>query len=101
MIKENYVKSRAAMVLEAKILRFFMLIVLFCTAVAFSKAAQQSGQNASPPSQATQKAFATPKQASEALIRAAETFDLPELKEILGPDGQDLVASEDPVRDKI
>jgi len=100
MIKENYVKSRAAMILEAKILRFFMLIALFCTAVAFSKAAQQSGQNASPSSQATQKAFATPKQASEALIRAAETFDLPELKEILGPDGQDLVASEDPVRDK-
>lgn len=100
MIKENYVKSRAAMVLEAKILRFFMLIALFYTAVAFSKAAQQPRQHASPPSQATQKAFATPKQASEALIRAAETFDLPELKEILGPDGEDLVASEDPVRDK-
>jgi hypothetical protein len=100
MIKENYVKSRAAMVLEAKILRFFMLIALFYTAVAFSKAAQQSRQHASPPSQATQKAFATPKQASEALIRAAETFDLPELKEILGPDGEDLVASEDPVQDK-
>jgi len=100
MIKENYVKSRAAMVLEAKILRFFMLIALFYTAVAFSKAAQQPRQHASPPSQATQKAFATPKQASEALIRAAETFDLPELKEILGPDGEDLVASEDPVQDK-
>lgn len=100
MIKENYAKSRAAMVLEAKILRFFMLIALFYTAVAFSKAAQQPRQHASPPSQATQKAFATPKQASEALIRAAETFDLPELKEILGPDGEDLVASEDPVRDK-
>ena len=100
MIKENYVKSRAAMVLEAKILRFFMLIALFYTAVAFSKAAQQPRQHASPPSQATQKAFATPKQASEALIRAAETFDLPELKEILGPDGEDLVASEEPVQDK-
>ena len=100
MIKENYVKSRAAMVLEAKILRFFMLIALFYTAVAFSKAAQQPRQHASPPSQATQKAFATPKQASEALIRAAETFDLPELKEILGPDGEDLVASENPVQDK-
>ena len=100
MIKENYVKSRAAMVLEAKILRFFMLIALFYTAVAFSKAAQQPRQHASPPSQATQKAFATPKQASEALIRAAETFDLPELKEILGPDGEDLVASEDTVQDK-
>ena len=71
MIRETHVKSRAAMVLEGKIFRFFMLIALFCTAVAFSRAAQQSGQNASTPSQATQKAFATPKQASEALIRAA------------------------------
>jgi hypothetical protein len=100
MIKESHMNSRAAIVLEAKILRFATLIALICTAVAFSTAAQQSGQNASTPSQAAQKAFATPKQASEALIQAAETFNLPELKEILGPDGEDLVASKDPVRDK-
>jgi hypothetical protein len=100
MSKENHMKSRAAKGLEAKILRFLMGIALGCTAATFSKAAQQSGQNASTPSQAAQKAFATPKEASEALIRAAETFDLPALKEILGPDGEDLVASEDTVRDK-
>ena len=38
-----------------------------------------------------QKKFDTPEQASEALIAAAESFDLPALKEILGPDGVDLV----------
>lgn len=47
-----------------------------------------------------QKSFATPKEASEALINAAEKFDVPALKEILGPDGEDLVSSEDPVQDK-
>ena len=47
-----------------------------------------------------QKTFATPQQASEALIQATETFDLPALKEILGPAGEDLVSSEDPVQDK-
>ena len=47
-----------------------------------------------------QKAFTTPEQASEALIAAAESFDVPALKEILGPDGLDLVVTEDPVNDK-
>jgi hypothetical protein len=47
-----------------------------------------------------QKAFPTPEQASEALIAAAETFDVPALKEILGPDGVDLVVTEDTVNDK-
>lgn len=93
-------RAKAATTLELTILRFIMLIVLFCTAAASSNAAQQSGQNASAPPQSAQKAFATPKEASEALIRALESFDVPALKEILGPGGEDLVASEDPVQDK-
>ena len=47
-----------------------------------------------------QKTFATPEQAAEALVSAAEKFDVPALKEILGPDGIDLVVTEDPVMDK-
>jgi len=47
-----------------------------------------------------QKAFTTPEQASEALIAAAESFDVPALKEILGPDGLDLVVTEDTVNDR-
>ncbi len=47
-----------------------------------------------------QKTFATPEEASEALVAAAERFDVAALKEILGPDGIDLVVTEDPVRDK-
>jgi hypothetical protein len=62
--------------------------------------AQQSEKQATTPSQPTQKAFATPKEAVEALIQATENFDVPALKEILGPDGEDLVSSEDPVQDK-
>jgi Protein of unknown function (DUF2950) len=50
--------------------------------------------------QSTQKVFATPKEAADALIQAAENFDLSALKEILGPDGEDLVSSEDAVQDK-
>jgi len=49
---------------------------------------------------AGQKTFATPKEAVDALIQAAEVFDVPALKAILGPHGEDLVSSEDPVQDK-
>ncbi len=47
-----------------------------------------------------QKGFDTAQLAAENLIQAAEHFDVPALKDILGPEGQDLIASEDPVQDK-
>jgi hypothetical protein len=53
-----------------------------------------------PSQQAAGKAFDTPQLASDALIQAAETFDVAALKEILGPGSDDLVASEDTVQDK-
>src|SRR5215471_595517 len=51
-------------------------------------------------SQPKQKEFDTPKQAADALIQVAENLDVSAAKEILGPDGEDLVSSEDPVMDK-
>jgi hypothetical protein len=47
-----------------------------------------------------QKTFSSPEKAAKALVSAAERFDIPALKEILGPDGVDLVVTEDPVLDK-
>src|SRR5438128_10625830 len=51
-------------------------------------------------SQPQQKQFDTPKQAADALIQVAANFDVAAAKEILGPDSDDIVASEDPVMDK-
>jgi hypothetical protein len=51
-------------------------------------------------SQPAQKEFDTPQQAVDSLVQAAEAFDAPALKEILGPDSEDLITSEDPVMDK-
>lgn len=48
-----------------------------------------------------QKTFPSPQAAAEALVSAAETFDVPALKAILGPEGIDLVVTEDAVLDKI
>jgi hypothetical protein len=47
-----------------------------------------------------QRTFASAQAAAEALVAAAEKYDVPALKEILGADGLELVGSEDPVHDK-
>ena len=47
-----------------------------------------------------QKKFATSKEAADALIKAAEQFDVPALQAILGPGGADLVVTADEVQDK-
>jgi len=61
-----------------------------------------SGQEKSTekPAAVQQRTFDSPEAAVEALIVAAERFDVPALKEILGPDGVDLVVTEDTVQDK-
>ncbi len=46
------------------------------------------------------RAFDTPQQATEALIKAAGDYDVPELLAIFGPDGEDFIESADLVRDK-
>ncbi len=47
-----------------------------------------------------QESFATPQFAVDALIRAAERYDVATLLKIFGPHGKDLVSSADPVQDK-
>ena len=56
-----------------------------------SKEEAQAGQ---------QKQFDSADQAADALIQVATTSDLAGAKEILGPDSEDLINSEDPVMDK-
>jgi len=68
-------------------------------APAFDGAAQTKSKSSSPAS-APQRTFDTPKAAGDALVAAAASDDLPALKEILGPDGADLVVTKDPVQDK-
>jgi hypothetical protein len=61
-------------------------------------AAKQEEAQATP--QPGQKQFDTPKQAADALIQVAANFDVAAAKEILGPEGDEIVSSEDPVQDK-
>lgn len=92
-------KSKQENTSGLRVLQTLLLVALICTAATFSQA-RQSKQQAATAAQPVQKSFATPKEAVEAIILATENFDQTALKAILGPSGDDLVASEDPVQDK-
>src|SRR5215467_674007 len=57
-------------------------------------------QAAAGTAQSSQKTFATPKEAADALVQAAADLAVSALREILGPGSEDLVSSEDSVQDK-
>jgi hypothetical protein len=96
MMKGKQMRSRTKNAAASRIASVLMTMIACVLGVVLSHAAPQSKQQVSPP----QKAFATPEQAGEALVQAAANYDLAALMEILGPDSQDLLASEDPVADK-
>jgi len=48
----------------------------------------------------TSQAFATPQQAADTLIEAAEKFDVPRLERIFGPGGEDIILTGETVRDR-
>jgi hypothetical protein len=52
------------------------------------------------PPDAGPRAFDTPQQAADAVVKAAEADDVPALMAIMGPEGKDIVSSGDPIDDK-
>src|SRR5262245_4012344 len=68
--------------------------------VGFAAAAVLSSATLPASPAGSQRTFATPKAAADALVAAAAQFDSAALLEILGPGGNDLVASGDAVLDK-
>jgi len=98
MVKDKQVAKKA----------FLIACYFSVAAIAIgSSAIAKPWQSSSPGDQKTkdipqdsQKTFATAKEAADALVEAAATFDTPALKEILGPGSEDLVATEDAVQDK-
>ncbi len=78
--------------------KIVIVLVGLCFVLPMTSMAQT--QPAAKTPAASQKGFDTPQQAADALIKAAGDFDVPELLAILGPDGEDVVASDDAVQDK-
>jgi hypothetical protein len=86
--------------LDLKNLIFWVCIsflVFLLGATCHSSAQTQPTASLAPP----QSAFESPEIASAALIEAADKFDVDSMKAMLGPASEDLVASEDPVQDKL
>jgi DUF2950 family protein len=98
-IKRNILISPKMIALAAAILipGFFVPASVAGPEKKRAAAKQESAQGTPAPGQ---KEFDTPKQAADALIQVATNFDVAAAKEILGPDGEDIVSSEDPVMDK-
>src|ERR1041385_3252432 len=93
-------KSKLNIMTSSKISLIASAIVISCLLGLALHAAAPSKPDAAAASQPKQKEFATAKEAADALVQVAASFDVAAAKEILGPDSEDIVASEDPVQDK-
>src|SRR5271157_5157993 len=94
MTSEENMKSR---LFRSSVVTTFVLLLIAC-ALPVIVAAQT--KPATPAAAPGPKAFDTPQQAADAVIKAAGDYDVPELMAIFGPDGEDFIESADPVRDK-
>src|SRR6266536_5972107 len=93
-------KTKLDIMSSPKISVVALAIAISCLLSLAVQAAPPAKTDAPATSQPKQKEFDTPKQAADALIEVAGNFDVAAAKEILGPDSEDIVASEDPVQDK-
>jgi DUF2950 family protein len=103
---ENTMKTKRKTMTSSKIIGLAAAILLTSILASGLIAAPEKKETAAkqPDAQRTpqpgQKQFDTAKQAADALIQVATSLDVAAAKEILGPDGEDLISSEDPVMDK-
>jgi hypothetical protein len=74
-----------------------LIISAFCAFGVLLQSAPQSKQKSAP---STQTGFDTAEAAAQSFVEAAAKYDVPTLLAILGSDGEDLVVSEDPVKEK-
>jgi hypothetical protein len=93
-------KTKIDIMTSSKVYAIACAILSSVVLVVTSQGAPEPKQDATAAAQPKGKEFDTPKQAADALTQAAESFDTGTLKDILGPDSEDIVASEDPVQDK-
>jgi len=102
MAKENAMKATGEKSMTMK-LRVGLLAAAICLGMAVgvtSRAAAQEKASAKPATTPTQKTFSTAQAAADAFIKAIDPFDVKTLSEILGPQGEELISSNDPVQDE-
>jgi hypothetical protein len=100
MNKEKAMSAGSKNLIIRTTLRVALVFALPSSAALHSQVRTSPKSIASASSQTTQSGFATPQEAAAALIKAAGNYDLPALKAMFGPDGEDLVSTPDPVQGK-
>jgi hypothetical protein len=85
--------------IKASTILFAVVVLTFASAVWAQKAPEGASSSKPDKKPEQQRTFATPDLAAEALITAAETYDVSSLLQIFGPQGKDFIASSDSVHD--
>src|SRR5438045_841697 len=102
--QEQDMKSILANIGSWKRVSILCAVACVCASGLFLSSAQRSASRALPRPPATSstgvKRFDTPQQAADALVNAAEKFDVSALTEIFGPDGADVVFSGEFAQDR-
>src|SRR6266481_3066419 len=96
--RNNVISSKMIALAAAVLVTAFLVPASLAASKKKEAAAKQAGAQGTP--QPGQKQFDAPKQAADALVQVATNLDVAAAKEVLGPDGEDIVSSEDPVMDK-
>jgi hypothetical protein len=100
MNEEIQMNTRKSNVLVRKTLTGLSLVALSISLTLLSASLLFPQAKPYESSAQSQKTFSSPKEAADALIRAAENYDVPTLNAIFGPGADDLLWTEDPVQDK-
>jgi len=96
--RNNMISSKMIALAAAVLVTAFIVPASLAASKKKEATAKQADAQGTP--QPGQKEFDTPKQAADAIIEVATNLDLAAAKEVLGPDGDDIISSEDPVMDK-
>ena len=96
--RNNMISLKMITLAAAVLVTAFLVPVSLAASKKKEATAKQADAQGTP--QPGQKEFDTPKQAADAIIEVATNLDLAAAKEVLGPDGDDIISSEDPVMDK-
>jgi hypothetical protein len=78
----------------------FISVAVGAHALLLSAAGAQEKPTSAPAPATAQKTFATAREAADALVAASESFDVPAMKAILGPNSEDLVVTGEAAKDR-
>jgi Protein of unknown function (DUF2950) len=100
MMRRTDMKFEIAKLKTLRYIHIVLAIVFFCCLSIGILSAERPQSKASSTPFIPQKTFSSPEEAADALIAAADKFDVTALEQIFGSEGKDLILTSEPPRDK-